>query len=431
MVADGSTAAATAGLTDGSVLTRLAKWSTYALMMFPIIDFGLRYTVHGLHPLGMIWDKIAFLILLIVTVVRYLSGYRPTRYRWRVYATWFIMFGLGLTIAGLANPVVAVQGYRDDVYYLLFAFLLPFVIGPKDVMPLLHIGASVAILIAIHAIYQYITKAPYPSTWNDISTQSVRTRAYSVFTSSNELAAYMAMMTPLLAGLAVYVQDRWRKWTYGVGAFFCLLALLFTYTRGAWLALALAILIMSVLFERRLFIVLVILGALGFLLPPIQHRFAEFLSPVYWMKSSQSGRIYRWMQAFQTMSANPLTGAGEGKYGGAVAAIYSNGIYSDNYFSKIMGEMGLVGLTLFITMHIGLIRDIYRRVLRFAKGRARYFVLGGMTGLLAMLIHNCTENVFEFPANLLTYFLYATLILTFGQGLAEEGNHESNQSTEA
>lgn len=431
MHVNGSAAAAGAGSVASMRLNRVTKWSVYALMMFPIIDFGLRYTVHAIHPLGMIWDKVIFLILLVAMVVRYATGFRPPRYRWHVYAAWFILFGLGLTIAGLANPLIAVQGYRDDVYYLLFAFLLPFVIGPEDVMPLFHVGATVAILIAMHAIYQYITKAPYPASWNDISTDTVRTRAYSVFTSSNELGSYMALMTPMMTGLAIHERDKIRKWTYGVGAFMCLLALLFTYTRGAWLALALSLFIVSVLFERRLLIVIVLFGIVGFFLPPIHHRMAEFLSPVYWLKSAQSGRIDRWMQAFQTMSNNPLLGAGVGQYGGAVASIYSNGIYSDNFYAKIMGETGLIGLTLFLTTHLGLLRDLVRHALsplkRSSKGRGYYLVLGGLTGLLAMLIHNGTENVFEFPANVLTYFLYATLLLAYGRAHAKEADHASNE----
>ncbi|MCL6453511.1 MAG: O-antigen ligase family protein [Alicyclobacillus sp.] len=395
--------------------SRLGRWSVYALTAFPIIDFGLRYS--PLHPLGVLWDKVALLILAALAGVRWLSGIRPPGFRWYRYAGWFILYVLALMFAGMSHPLIAIQGFRNDIYYILFAFLLPFVVSPKDIPKLLHSVAMVMTLIAVHAIYQYIVQVPNPHTWADVG-ETVRSRVFSVMQSPNELGSYLALAVPMTLGLYLYERNRWRRWLYLFGTVVCLLALLLTFTRAAWISLALAVLIMSVLFERRFLIVLAALCVVGYFLPPIHHRVADLFSPVYWIKSTQAGRVYRWIMAYDKMSTNPLFGVGVGHFGGAVASQYAGGIYSDNYYAKTLGETGLIGLTLFVAMHLALFAEIFRRAVRKASGRLRYAVIGCATGLLAILIHNTMENVFEFAANVLTYFLVATLLLIWSQDFA-------------
>lgn len=393
--------------------SRLIRWSLYALTAFPIVDFGLR--MPHVHPIGMIWDKLVLLVLAVYALIRWLKGYRAPKLRWRRYAGWFIVYAMALMFVGLSHPLTAVQGFRNDVYYILFGLLIPFVVGPKDVPKLLHAVAMTMILIAVDGVFQYVIKVPNPHSWQDMNEHL--TRVFSVLESPNELGSYMALATPFLFGLALYETNRWRKTFYWFGVVFAVMTLLLTFTRGAWFGLAAAVLIMAVIFERRLLLVLIVLGVVAFFLPPIHHRVADLFSPVYWIKSSQSGRIYRWILAYDKMSTNPLFGVGVGKFGGAVASQYSGGIYSDNYYAKTLGETGLIGLTLFLSMHLALFLEIFRSTVRKARGKVRFLVIGLTTGLLAVLIHNVMENVFEFAPMVLSYFLLSALLLIWGREL--------------
>lgn len=394
--------------------SRLTRWSLYALTAFPIVDFGLR--LPHIHPIGVIWDKVVLLIIAIMALLRWLKGDRPQGFRWQRYAGWFIVYTMALMFAGLSHPLTSVQGFRIDVYYILYGLLIPFVVGPRDVPKLLHSIALVMILIAVDGVFQYVIKVPNPSSW---ATPNL-TRVFSVLISPNELGSYMALATPLLLGMFLYETERFRKGIYLFGLIFALMALFLSFTRGAWFALAIAVLIMAIMFERRLLIILVVLGVVAFFLPPIHHRVAALFSPVYWIQSTSSGRVYRWIMAYDKMSSNPLFGVGLGKFGGAVASQYGGGLYSDNYYAKTLGETGLLGLTLFITMHLSLIAEIFRGTVRKAKGRVRFLAIGITTGLLAVLIHNSMENVFEFAPMALTYFLVASLMLVWGRGFQSE-----------
>lgn len=392
------------------------------LVAFPIVDYTLRLS--EFHGLGSIWDKLVLLALAIIALNRVLRGHRPPGFGWAKYAGWYTLYLVGLFFAGMAAPKVAFDGLRADIYYMLFGLLLPFVLEPKDAKKILYAAASIAVLIGVHGVFQYAIAAPIPATWVDVGEQ-VRSRVFSVFKSPNELGAYMEMMTPLLFGLVVADKNRIRKLIYGIGGVFCLLTLLFTYTRGSWMGLGIGIVLVAIAFDRRLLVIVVVLGVIGFFLPPIHHRVMDLFSQVYYIKSSQGGRIVRWQTAFDQMASNPLFGVGLGRYGGMVASDHGFSIYSDNYYAKILGESGLVGLALFLAMHVRIVVEIVQKVVLRATGGDRYLALGGLIGVTALLIDDFVENVFEDPVNFLYYFLIVGLLLLWSRSFdSQEETHE-------
>jgi len=127
-------------------------------------------------------------------------------------------------------------------------------------------------------------------------------------------------------------------------------------------------------------------------------------------KSAASGRIKRWLDAYDQMTLEPLFGTGLGHYGGAVAD-RAFGIPSvDNYYMKTLAETGLVGLGLFLWLMATVLHQGYRAWQALADPRWRYAAAGIFTGLLAVLFHSGVENIFEIPY-LSTYFWLAAGLL--------------------
>lgn len=191
------------------------------------------------------------------------------------------------------------------------------------------------------------------------------------------------------------------------------------------MGLGIGIVLVAIAFDRRLLVIVVVLGVIGFFLPPIHHRVMDLFSQVYYIKSSQGGRIVRWQTAFDQMASNPLFGVGLGRYGGMVASDHGFSIYSDNYYAKILGESGLVGLALFLAMHVRIVVEIVQKVVLRATGGDRYLALGGLIGVTALLIDDFVENVFEDPVNFLYYFLIVGLLLLWSRSFdSQEETHE-------
>lgn len=391
----------------------IAKGCIFLLIGFPILNYTMDMPL--LHSLGAIWDKVILLILAGVALLRYLQGHRPQPFAWSRYAGWYMIYCIGLMIIGyVRNATVAFDGLSMDVEFILFGMLLPYVVDTEEIPKYLYAIVAESILLGIDGVFQYITKVPNPASWADVG-EVVRTRVFSVFGSPAEFAANMEMTIPLLLALALSDKHRMRKWLYISGGLFCLCTFLFTYSRGAWMAFSLAVLLVSILFERRLLIFLVLFGLILFFLPPIHHRIMDLLSPVYFIKSAQGGRLFRWQAAFDAMAKNPLFGVGLGRYGGAIATAYHYSVYSDSYYAKILGESGIVGLILFFGIHIGIVREMTHTVIRHTQGKDRYVALAGFVGTMAIMIHSFVENLYEYSFTVVLYYLVVGLILLWGR----------------
>ncbi|SDW10020.1 O-antigen ligase like membrane protein [Alicyclobacillus hesperidum] len=394
----------------------LARWCVYTLGAFAIVNQGLDISV--LSGLGNLWGTIAIACLAVIALVRVAYGLRRQGFRWSRYAGWYILYCATLILYGLKHPLLAFNGFSVDVEYIVIALLLPWVVESRDVPRLLYGVIAVSMLLGVDGVFQYAIKVPIPDTWLDVG-EVVRTRVFSVMKSPAELGANLEMTIPMMFGLFAVDRHPARRFVYIAGGMCSLAALFFTYDRGSWLGLGAAVLIVAVVYERRVLPILLVLGVIAFFIPSIHMRVMDLFNPVYAVKSSAGGRMLLWQQAFDTMAKNPLFGAGLGQYGGYVATSHSLSSFSDNYYAKVLGETGLVGLVLFMAMHVAILREIATSVVRRAKGRNRWLALAGLTSVLAILIHSFVENLFEYNYTASLYFVIVGLILLWGRTLPE------------
>lgn len=397
------------------VWDRVRRASVWALLWFPLIDFTLRHLLP--YPvLASIWSVVLFVLLGIqaVSAYRVRSVRTAPRFRWIWFAGLYIAYTLILTLAGLHHPVLALEGFRADVYYLVFGLLVAFAVNRDEVPGFFHVIVTLAVLLGVHGIFQYIIGVPIPKNWVDVN-EHLRTRVFSIITSPNELGAYMALTEPLLAGLFFFETNRLRKWMYGLGFLACFLTQLFTFDRGSLLALVAAVVVTAFFVNRKLLLVVLGLGVVVLCIPAMYHRLMDLFSPLYVFKSLQGGRLERWHSALVILQHHPLFGAGIGRYGGSVAYQFKLGAYSDNYYVKVLGESGIVGLVLFVSMHVALLWEVYQKAVKKIVGREHYVAVGGFIGLLAIVFHNLVENVFEFGPNTILYFSVAMLLLVWAR----------------
>lgn len=400
-------------------------WSLYTLAWFPLIDFALR-KLPVIGFLGTIWDKAILLFLAALALRQFLLGERLEELPYHRVLKVFILLGVAYVAMDLSSFSVAFEGFRAVYWYSFFAFVLPFVVDEALAKRLIRVSLYAALLISLHGIYQFIVKTPIPSGWVDAGEQ-VRTRVFSVFGSPNIMGSYLILMFPIATGMAFTTRSRKERVLFAVIAATSAASLVFTYTRGAWLALFAALVIMAVLFDKRLLLGIALAALIALFIPQIQRRVHELFTPLYWMKSARDGRIARWLLAYDVIRHNPLFGAGLGHFGGAVAARHFNAIYADNYYAKTLGEMGFLGLGAMLTLFVTVLRNLYARIFKPLRAHHDWpLLLGLFTGLLAILIQCAVENVFEVPAMNFFFWFFVTLtvILTRAAGKEESGNEK-------
>jgi putative inorganic carbon (HCO3(-)) transporter len=167
------------------------------------------------------------------------------------------------------------------------------------------------------------------------------------------------------------------------------------------------------LIDRRVFIGFMIIALLSaFFVPQVNSRLTHLFSADYLMKSSNDGRIARWMNSYDIMRNQPFYGAGLGRYGGAVGERNFGTTYVDSYYFKTLAETGLLGISLYLWIMYSIALSGYR-IWKREKGHTNYYIYGGiLAGLLGVMLHNGVENIFEVPFMNTFFWLLAGLMLS-------------------
>ena len=281
------------------------------------------------------------------------------------YLILFIAVGFFLMCAVSPYPSIALAGYRAVVEYLFWFFLVTRLIEDDRDFAIFY-GAliAMALCIALHGIYQFIIAAPIPASWVSQTEQNVRTRVYSLTGSPNIMGSLLVLFAPMVAGIAYYSRKMWVKVLAICGTGMMCMCCIFTFSKGAWGGLVVAVLVFAIFLDRRLIALMGVAGCGALLaIPSIANRITYMFTSDYAAASQRAGRMVRWATGLDLLhESNPLLGFGLGRFGGAVAMqnqiIEQNEefsyFYMDNYYLKTLVEMGYIGLIAFIILLVGM-----------------------------------------------------------------------------
>ena len=183
----------------------------------------------------------------------------------------------------------------------------------------------------------------------------------------------MAMNIPLLFFLGKIEANRWLRWGMQVMALASVPAIIGTYSRGAWLGLVMAILLIvwqsRYRFVMAAMIVPIAIGAIAYAPDRVFSRFDELVN--YEEDGSAQQRIWSWRFARKVFAANPVTGAGFEYYGMEATGKYYPELWQrwpGRYWSAhstwfaILSEHGLLGtITWFGLLLVAIRNALYLR----------------------------------------------------------------------
>lgn len=267
----------------------------------------------------------------------------------------------------------------------IIQFMAQFIIPTPLLITL--ISQSLTFFLGIHfatAVMQY------PSFFVNIGGVTFL-RAFAFFPDPHIFAYYTAMLTPLAGYLALRAQSsRWEKVLPGI----LLLAALLTFSRASYVAL----LVVAGLFLATTFwkykknlsvpLVLLVIGLAGILaVSPAAPRLMSSFSEE---DGSVQERSRLWQEAITNIQERPLLGVGLGNYPLLVkpSADPREPIYVHNLYLDIAGEVGLIGLALFLLF----IASCFPRI-SFAGAELLSYQNALFLSLSIFLIH----SLFEYP----------------------------------
>jgi O-antigen ligase len=245
-------------------------------------------------------------------------------------------------------------------------------------------------------------------------------RIASIFVSPNLLGVVLAMALPFPAHRLAVARGRQRL-APGVLTLLLVLALLYSFSRGAWLALAVAVVAMGLLVERRVIVALLVVGAIAFVLALVLPRhvlYADRDAEQFDVFAATFGRVEALGEgdlrvAFVANAApiirdHPLVGAGPGRYGGAVARSFGSPLYAeytegtppigrtvDNFWLHLLVEAGVLGTVAFAGAVAAAALDGVRRARAAPDPEIRLLVAAAVTAALVLAVDGITEMVLE------------------------------------
>lgn len=395
-------------LVGAVVIVAKPERSLWLVISYVLVDYVLRNS--PIYFLAGVWDELAFIGITGLWIGKMAWEKRArfdiTPLDWSIFI--FLAVSVFLLFRKSPDMSIALEGWRAVAQYVFWFFVANNLIsGKKQVSVITNLMILVATGIALHGVYQFIIGVPIPPEWVDKAETGIRTRVYSIIGSPNILGSLMVLTIPLTLSALINAQNWIRRILL-----FCALGamgacLMFTFSRGAWLAAIGGIVFFGLLKDRRILILIIVAAFLTpIAVPSVYDRMSYMLSPEYIKSSQKGGRLVRWEQALDKVERSPMYGVGLGRFGGAVAK--NNDIpgtfYIDNYYLKTLTEMGIVGLTAMLWLFINCVRlglSVYRRVKddRYLSTLS----IGILAGVVGVLLHNAVENIFEVPM-MQTYF---------------------------
>jgi O-antigen ligase len=421
------------------------------LLFTPMLD---RYIIGPLVPedLRGVTSYLSEGLLLVASLVILYRGWRAGRL---VAAFAHPAFALMLVFTGLAAisavlnavpPVIAIAG----VVFTLDAaalFFLPRLIG-FDVQQARAIAVTyviVAVVAAVLALMQVYLKPDILGLgWLEGRfKEGVRVGAF-LNGNPNMLGAVLAMAVPFPVYGLLRTDRLALRITLSIVSFVLVLALFFTFSRGAWLGLAVAMVIVSLFVDRRALIVMavLVLAVYGSAQVVPRHLWAtsseasqfeiELGDAVTGSLSSVGGsgnsRSLFIQNALPIIRDHPIVGAGPGRYGGAVSALkgfesplwkqYTDGKAPvgrtvDNFWLHILVEFGIAGTLALIGAFLMIGRELLRAG-RNSIGVERVLQAAFLCAGIVIVIDSVSEMLLE--GNTTSFVMWA--FLGIGSALA-------------
>ncbi len=221
-------------------------------------------------------------------------------------------------------------------------------------------------------------------------------RISSSFRHANNFGAYLVMIMPIyLSFIFCKKIKRRNKICFSLGLTPLIFCIIRTYSRGAWLALFVAMLILALLKSRKIFVALIVLIVILTLFLPhrIKSRASDSLN---FQEGTSWERLKLWNGALLMVKEHPFLGFGVNTYTKNFPDYkppdYWGVIYPHNSYLHMATEIGLVGLGLFLTFII--LAFIYASSCfkLMPGGWIASAAKGLFVGLLGFLIHSAVDT---------------------------------------
>jgi putative inorganic carbon (HCO3(-)) transporter len=359
---------------------------------------------------------------------------------WRLEGSWHRVSGwvgdpavaglaLLLGLAAVASLTASVELHQSlqslrtiIVEPLLFYFLTVTQVRRRRDAYLLALALVLAgVLISLVGFWQYGTDT------NIITAEAGLRRIRGFYGSPNNLGLFLGRSLPMAVALAWWLH-RGRGWLLGAAAIIGL-ALLLTFSIGAWLAVALSLLLLAALRGRQTLRAALALGAVGGLVLVVAAlripRIGSHFTPG---NSTSEIRLEVWTSALRLLAGHRLRGIGLDNFlyyyqhGYRLPSAWAdpNLSHPHNLVLDFWLSLGLPGPLLLGGLLGRLIENVAGRWRR-SDDLARGLYAGSLGAMADTVLHGLVDNSFFLVDLAVLFWLIFAIVTVLQRAEAEEG----------
>lgn len=319
---------------------------------------------------------------------------------------------------------------RILVYGWLFFIVLNNLHRQETTQLLLGVLLTLGTLIAMYAIYQFLTSSLY--VWHFRQPAQYLGRASGTYICPNHLAGLLELLLPIaLALMFMSRSSAVAKVLYGYAALVMLVGLGTTISRGGWVATGVALLVFfgNLLrqrnYRRLVVLTIVVLGVgSGFYVLRTRevHKRLQLMLP----GRDQDIRVRPWLwePAVRMWWDHPWLGVGPGQFDVRFPAyrpslVQSRPLWVHNDYLNALADWGVVGAGLIAAflacLTVGVVKTlkyVHRATndLVAKQSDRTATVLGIAVGLIALLLHSVVDFNMQIPANAILAFVLMAIL---------------------
>lgn len=283
----------------------------------------------------------------------------------------------------------------------------------KAIVKLIKALVVAAGIVAVYGVIQFFTgadilrKAPYTMTiFDNPNIPLYRVKAF--YTNTMSYSYIFGMLSALFLSFWYFGAIQFKKrWLMPLVAAVVTLTVFMTFTRGVWIALIVALIVMAFLISRQLAAKVILIGALLFAgLFVSSEPFRQRFSGIIHLDQSNSERLMIWRVHYEMFKDHPFLGVGFEQnnrlmpdYNQKIWGHSWRVIHAHNHFLQILTGTGIFGFIFFLIfsgyflkaalalyrfgldaqVHNGVVGSFYKAMGLGSFGAQIVFHLGGLS----------------------------------------------------
>ncbi len=408
--------------------------------------WGLCYAAFAIGPFGVVQAEVLGVTLnlpeVLILALAAKEGLRalrtgsllPPALPVRVLAVFILAATIALATGFVQQngAVRVLQDFRQFTEFLvLFWLVLHSVAGRDEALRIAASYAAGASLLAVHGIVQQLVPVGISET--QISSDLVLHHGIrsGSFYGATTLGGIMVLAVAPAAGVALSSRRRALQVLMGLCIVLCLFAIVFTRTRGSWLGLGVALLLLGVSIRpsgKTLAAVACAGMALALVLGPlVVQRLYTLADPE--QDISLMARAQYYAAAARIGQAHPLLGLGWGCYYDIDAILQAEHYVETSFqeaeeegpndrnepegeatvhsaYLQLFVKTGALGLAAFLAIIVVWMERVWRgRNTRFQTDTTHALYIGISAGIAGYLFHSTFENFFQWPVMAQSFWL--------------------------